>query len=126
MAYSLFDAGIQGVASAVTLPGNYRRNKERGMAPAVAALDAVGDAGAGTFLNASTYITATVLRGLTGAAYRGFRNASVNIRQAATPFSHSFRHTQTTSRLQSYGLQKMGAMRGLGSEASQMYGLYGH
>ena len=123
--FSAFDVGLQGFVSAVALPGNYTRNKERGQAPAVAALDAAWDAATVTALNPATYMVAIASRGLAGAAYRGFRNANINIRQARTPFSHSFQHSATTSRLQAFGLERMGAMSGMGNEANAMYGRYG-
>ena len=123
--FSVADVGLQGVISAVTLPGNFHRNVERGQAPVLAAADALWDGATITVLNPATYAVATMTRGLGQAAYRGFRNSTVNARQARTPFSHTFQHTETTARLQAYGLERMGAMRGMGNEAANLYGRYG-
>lgn len=117
--------GMQAVGSAVTLPGNYQRNRQSGQGAVPAAADAAGDAAALTFLNPVTYGVASISKGLAHAAYRGFKGASRTIQAVNTPFSQGFRHSQTTSQLQSFALSRMGAMRGMGSEAALMYGSFG-
>ena len=117
--------GLQAVGSVVTLPGNYQRNRQAGQGAVPAGLDAAGDAAAVAFLNPLTYGVQSITRGLAHAAYRGFRNNSRNIQSVNTPFSQGFHHSQTTSQLQSFALSRMGAMRGMGSEAAMMYGQFG-
>ncbi len=117
--------GLQAVLSAVSLPGNYQRNRQAGQGAVPAAADATVDAAALSFLSPITYGVSSISRGLAHAAYRGFRNSSQVIQTVNTPFSQGFQHTRTTSQLQSYALGRMGAMRGMGNEASMMYGSFG-
>lgn len=123
-AFSFMD-GLQVVGSVVTLPGNYERNRKSGQGVVPAAADAAGDAAAVAFLNPITYGVASITKGLAHAAYRGFKSSSRTIQSINTPFSQGFRHSQTTAQLQSFALSRMGAMRGMGSEAAMMYGSYG-
>jgi hypothetical protein len=117
--------GFQAILSAVSLPGNYQRNRQSGQGAVPAVTDAVADAAALTFLSPITYGVTSITKGLAHAAYRGFRNASVNIQSVNTPFSQGFHHNRTTAQLQSFALGRMGAMRGMGNEASRMYGQFG-
>lgn len=117
--------GLQAVGSVVSLPGNYQRNRQSGQGAVPALADAAGDAAALSFLNPITYGVGSISKGLAHAAYRGFRNSSRTIQSVNTPFSQGFHHSQTTSQLQSFALSRMGAMRGMGSEAAMMYGSFG-
>jgi endonuclease III-like uncharacterized protein len=48
------------------------------------------------------------------------------IRAMSQPFSQRFEHTSMTSSLQRYAVTRMSNMSGIGSEASDLYGKYGH
>jgi hypothetical protein len=70
--------------------------------------------------------------GLVGRAVGASLMRSVNdgghVRQARTPFSHRFEHTDVTSRAQSLGLQAIGsswAHSSMGSEAARFAQRYG-
>ena len=114
--------GLQVVGSVVSLPGNYQNNRKRGMDSVTAGADAVADAAAVAFLNPITYGVGSITKSLASVVYKGFQRSNINIRAVNTPFSQRFEHTRTTSNLQSFALRRMGAMSGMGNEASQMYG----
>jgi len=62
----------------------------------------------------------------TTAAYNRYRSYQTWRREIASPFSHSFSHTDATLRAQQQGIQALGIGRGfVGSEAAMMAQRYG-
>ena len=119
----LFNLGLMGITSAAAMPGNYAKSRREGAGVVGAAASTTLDAAGLTFLNPLTAVAV----GITAAVHPVSlaNRANQNVRQTATPFSQRFEHTQATAHAQQYGLQSMGAMRGVGSEASLMYGRFG-
>jgi hypothetical protein len=117
---------------AVTSINQYRDRVHKGQNPIMAAL-IEGAALAPNFLLSPTALVVTGLglplaRASTAAIVGAVREHNNFIRQAKTPFSHRFEHTDTTARAQMLGLQQIGAAWGharMGSEAAMFASRYG-
>jgi hypothetical protein len=69
-----------------------------------------------------------ITRAVTSAVISAARQQNTFVRQAKTPFSHRFEHTDVTARAQAMGLRAIGAAWGhanMGSEAAMMARRYG-
>lgn len=76
----------------------------------------------------ATFMGVPLIRASTAAVIGAVKEHNNFVRQAKTPFSHRFEHSDTTARAQMIGLQQIGAAWGharMGSEAASFASRYG-
>lgn len=114
---------LTGIGTAVWGINDVRNRVKEGQNPIMAAgsviaqqafYNWVGGWGLGLFVGAP------LAAATTQAVIGGINNHNNFIRQARTPSSHSFMHTNITSAMQNQALSKMGGLAGSGSDASTM------
>ncbi len=121
----LIGTGAQVFVSGSQVPKDFARHRLEGDSPGFAGFKT----GSSFFANSLLSIPGAVTVGIGVAALspiaRGIGGYNAKVSRMGVPFSQRFEHNEMTSRLQSYGLSRIGAMGGLGNEASAMYGRYG-